>query len=62
MKEDYDFAIADLTRTIELRPDYALAYELRGEAYQKKGDLDHTKADLPKQSNSERKTRKNNVR
>ena len=48
MKGNYDRAIADLTRAIELTPDYALAYELRGKAYQKKGDLDRAKPDLAK--------------
>jgi tetratricopeptide (TPR) repeat protein len=44
-KGDYDGAIADLNRAIELDPKYASAYNNRGLAKQGKGDLDGAIAD-----------------
>jgi tetratricopeptide (TPR) repeat protein len=38
---DIDRAIADYTKTIEIRPDNATAYENRGRAYASKGDYTH---------------------
>src|SRR5215470_19403299 len=42
---DFDGAIADYTRAIELDPKYAAAYSDRGNAKQAKGDLDGAIAD-----------------
>jgi lipoprotein NlpI len=42
---DFDGAIADYTRAIELDPKYAAAYSNRGSAKQAKGDLDGAIAD-----------------
>src|SRR6516164_3629957 len=42
---DFDSAIADYTRAIELDPTYAAAYSNRGNAKQAKGDLDGAIAD-----------------
>jgi tetratricopeptide (TPR) repeat protein len=44
-KRDFDGALADYNRAIELRPDYAQAYNLRGAAKKAKGDLDGALAD-----------------
>jgi len=41
----YDQAIADETKAIALKPDYALAYFDRGFAYEKKGQRDQAIAD-----------------
>jgi lipoprotein NlpI len=43
--DDFDGAIADYTRAIELDPTYAAAYSNRGSAKQAKGDLDGAIAD-----------------
>jgi tetratricopeptide (TPR) repeat protein len=48
MKGDYDRAIADTTRAIELEPNNAYAYNSRGIAYKEKGDYDHAIADYDK--------------
>ncbi|MBV8846400.1 MAG: tetratricopeptide repeat protein [Bryobacterales bacterium] len=45
---DPDGAIADFTRAIELRPDYAEAYYFRGLAKRAKGDKDGAVADFMK--------------
>ena len=42
---DFDGAIADYTRAIEIDPTYAAAYSNRGNAKQAKGDLDGAIAD-----------------
>ncbi|HEX9882772.1 MAG TPA: tetratricopeptide repeat protein, partial [Desulfobaccales bacterium] len=42
---DWDQAIADCTRALELNPTYALAYSSRGSSYLKKGDWDRALAD-----------------
>ncbi|MCX5885147.1 MAG: tetratricopeptide repeat protein [Proteobacteria bacterium] len=47
-KGDYDHAIVDYTRGIELDPNYAGAYISRGEAYYKKGAYDYSIADYSK--------------
>jgi tetratricopeptide (TPR) repeat protein len=47
---DIDRAIADYTKTIEIRPDNAAAYENRGRAYASKGDYTHAVADAMKAS------------
>ena len=47
-KGDLDGAIADYTKAIELKPDYAVAYSNRGAAKQAKGDLDGAIADFTK--------------
>jgi tetratricopeptide (TPR) repeat protein len=43
---EYDRAIADYTTAIELKPDYAEAYNDRGFAYYLKGDGEHAIADF----------------
>ena len=45
-KGDYDRAIADYDRAIQLKPDYAEAYVNRGWAYNAKGDYDRAIADF----------------
>jgi tetratricopeptide (TPR) repeat protein len=47
---DVDHAIADYTKTIEIRPDNAAAYENRGRAYASKGDYTHAVADVNRAS------------
>jgi len=47
-KGDYGRAIADLSKAIELKPDYADAYHDRGVAYRRKGDYDLAIADYSK--------------
>ncbi len=44
-KDDYDHAIADYTQAIQLKPDYAEAYDSRGLAYGRKRELDLAIAD-----------------
>ena len=44
-KGDYDHAIEDYNRAIDLEPDYADAYHNRGVAYHQKGDYDHAIVD-----------------
>jgi tetratricopeptide (TPR) repeat protein len=45
---DYDKAIADYTRLIEISPRLALAYYNRGYAYYKKGENAKAEADFKK--------------
>ena len=45
-KGDYDRAIADFDRAIQLKPDDAVAYANRGWAYDDKGDYDRAIADF----------------
>ncbi len=47
-KGDYDAAIADFTKVLELNPKAVQIYHLRGAAYQKKGDHDKAIADHTK--------------
>jgi tetratricopeptide (TPR) repeat protein len=47
-KGDYDKAIADYTKAIEINPQYASAYENRGLAWADKGDYDKAIADYTK--------------
>jgi tetratricopeptide (TPR) repeat protein len=47
-KGDFDRAIADYTRAIDLKPDYAVAYYNRGFSYRHKGDDDRAIADWSK--------------
>jgi tetratricopeptide (TPR) repeat protein len=47
---EIDRAIADYSKTIEIRPDNAAAYENRGRAYASKGDYTHAIADAMKAS------------
>ena len=47
-KGDYDRAIADWDRAIQLKPDYADAYNNRGLTYDSKGDHDRAIADYDK--------------
>lgn len=48
MKKDYDRAIADYDKAIEIDPSYSLAYSLRGLAYAGKGEHDRAIADYDK--------------
>lgn len=50
MLGDLDHAIADYTKTVEIRPDNASAYENRGRAYASKGDYTSAIADAQKAS------------
>jgi lipoprotein NlpI len=45
-KRDFDRAIADYDRAIQLDPKYAFAYNNRGEAWRNRGDLDRAIADF----------------
>ena len=47
-KKDYDRAIADLSKAIELDPRNADAYAARGSAYGVKRDLDHVRRAGPR--------------
>ena len=47
---DLDHAIADYTKTVEIKPDNAGAYENRGRSYASKGDYAHAVADALKAS------------
>ena len=47
-KKDYDQAIADFTKAIEINPKYAKAYDHRGVAYTSKGDYPRAIADVTK--------------
>ena len=47
-KDEYDLAIAEFDKAIQLDPDYAKAYAFRGIAYHDKGNLDRTIADFDK--------------
>jgi tetratricopeptide (TPR) repeat protein len=47
---DLDHAIADYTKTVEIRPDNVGAYESRGRAYASKGDYTNAIADAMKAS------------
>src|SRR5947207_15001557 len=47
---DIDRAIADYTKSIEIRPDNPAAYENRGRAYASKGDYTHALADATRAS------------
>jgi tetratricopeptide (TPR) repeat protein len=48
LKGDYDWAIADLDKAIELDPKNAIAYDARGSAYGYNGDYDRAIFDLDK--------------
>ncbi len=45
---DRDKAIADYNKTIELKPDYAFAYNNRGNVYDDKGEYDKAIGDYNK--------------
>jgi tetratricopeptide (TPR) repeat protein len=47
-KGDYDKAIADCDKAIELKPKNAAAYDNRGNVYQAKGDHDRAISDYDK--------------
>jgi|GEM_PF-864430 len=47
-KGEYDQAISDFTKAIELKPDYALAYCNRGNSRDEKGEYDQAIADYTK--------------
>jgi len=47
-KGDYDSALADYSKAIELDPKMAIAYDDRGFSYEQKGDHDHAIADYGK--------------
>ena len=49
---DFDRAIEDYDKTIELKPNYADAYYNRGVVRYKKGDFDRAIEDYDKQYNS----------
>lgn len=44
-KGEYDNAIASYTKAMEIKPDYAKAYVLRGETYRTKGDNESSEAE-----------------
>ena len=46
-KGNYDFAIKDYTKAIELKPEFTIYYD-RGHAYSNKGDFDHAIEDYTK--------------
>ena len=48
LQKEYDCAIEDFTKAIELNPNYADAYYNRGLAYQSKGEVDRTIEDFTK--------------
>lgn len=48
MKKDYDGAIVNYNKAIELKPDYAEAYNSRGNAYYSKGDNEQAIKDYTK--------------
>ena len=56
---DYDKAIADYTKAIELNPDYAEAYYNRGLAYSRKDEDDKSDADFKKFTEIIERRRKN---
>ena len=45
-QQEYDCAIADFTKALDLNPDNVDAYKYRGLVYQSKGELDRTIADF----------------
>ena len=45
-KGDFDHAIEDYTKAIELKPDYAVAYNNRGEAWLHLREWEKAKSDL----------------
>jgi tetratricopeptide (TPR) repeat protein len=45
---EYDLAIADNNRALDINPKYAAAYNGRGLAYYRKGEFDKTIADMEK--------------
>jgi tetratricopeptide (TPR) repeat protein len=47
-KGEYDLAIADYTKAIELEPEYPFTYRARARAYRAKGDNDRAQADFDK--------------
>jgi tetratricopeptide (TPR) repeat protein len=47
-KADYDGAIADLSQTIKLKPDFAAAYKVRSRAWDAKGNRKRAEADRKK--------------
>jgi tetratricopeptide (TPR) repeat protein len=47
-KGEYDEAIADLDKAIELSPEFAMAYSNRGAAYINKGEYDKAISDSNK--------------
>ena len=47
-RDDYDLAIADYTRAIQLNPSFAEAYNNRGTVYSQKGDYRHAIVDISK--------------
>ena len=46
MIHDYDNAIKDLTRSINIAPKWSSSYALRGYAYAEKNDYNNAKSDL----------------
>ena len=47
-KADYNGAIADLTQTIKLKPDFAAAYKVRSRAWDASGNHKRAEADRKK--------------
>jgi tetratricopeptide (TPR) repeat protein len=56
VKRDYDSALGDCNQAIELDPDNAYPYELRGTAYLGKGDYSHAITDFNKAINLDPKS------
>jgi len=47
-KGEHDLAISDFTKTIEIRPGFAMAHFYRGRTYFRKGEFDQAISDLNK--------------
>lgn len=46
--KEYDLAIGEYTRGIEMNPKYEVAYKERADLYEKKGDMERARADRAK--------------
>ena len=47
-EDEHDHAISDFTKTIEMRPGFAMAHFYRGRTYFRKGEFDQAISDLNK--------------
>ena len=48
MKGDYDRALADFNKAVELKPDFILAFQNRAQTYERIGDKAKAQADRDK--------------